>query len=380
MDLQNIQEQLNNEFRKSDTRIVFWFDDKGEYEDEVGELQLDNASIHVLDGSNWFYTKWLLNASDEEGKYLVYAPFAKPIDEENPLADICHYATPYYTDRVSQMSQELGIDSKFKEHLSKYSSFWKNKNRIEKFKALGIEDYNIETIDRGLMTVLIGEKNFSFEEIVKKILLSDSDDYIKILESYGLLDRYWELCNKYFGYSSDKPSMDDMTTCMIITYAASAFKHTVPKNMKNYILKKRNDVVVFIRNIMDNRNSCDRYNELADKVDKSLRITAKIEEEFKKDINSGSGRSADVVQMSDILDCDAFKGMDYIIINWALEQLNNEILDAQIDGMNIARIAEHRLSKAFHYGDKYRYEYEAIKYAYLMMKSVSLMEYTSDIE
>lgn len=380
MDLQNIQEQLNNEFRKSDTRIVFWFDDKGEYEDEVTELQLENASIHVLDGSNWFYTKWLLNASDEEGKYLVYAPFVKPIDEENPLADICHYATPYYTDRVSQMSQELGIDSKFKEHLSKYSSFWKNKNRIEKFKALGIEDYNVETIDRGLMAVLIDEKNYSFEEIVKRILLSDSDDYIKILENYGLLDRYWELCSKYFGYASDKPSMYDMTTCMIITYAASAFKHAVPKNMKNYILKKRNDVVVFIRNIMDNRNSCDRYDELADKVDKSLRITAKIEEDFKKDINSESGRTADVVQMSDILDCDAFKGMDYIIINWALEQLNNEILDAQIDGMNIARIVEHRLSKAFHYGDKYRYEYEAIKYAYLMMKSVSLMEYTSDIE
>ena len=35
MDLQNIQEQLNTEFDKSETRIVFWFDDKGEYEDEV---------------------------------------------------------------------------------------------------------------------------------------------------------------------------------------------------------------------------------------------------------------------------------------------------------------------------------------------------------
>lgn len=39
MDLQNIQEQLNTEFAKSDTRIIFWFDDKGEYEDEVSELQ-----------------------------------------------------------------------------------------------------------------------------------------------------------------------------------------------------------------------------------------------------------------------------------------------------------------------------------------------------
>ena len=39
MDLQNIQDQLNTEFSKSDTRIIFWFDDKGEYEDEVSEIQ-----------------------------------------------------------------------------------------------------------------------------------------------------------------------------------------------------------------------------------------------------------------------------------------------------------------------------------------------------
>ena len=33
MDLQNIQDQLNTEFSKGDTRIIFWFDDKGEYDD-----------------------------------------------------------------------------------------------------------------------------------------------------------------------------------------------------------------------------------------------------------------------------------------------------------------------------------------------------------
>ena len=33
MDLIYIQEQLNIEFSKPDSRIIFWFDDKGEYED-----------------------------------------------------------------------------------------------------------------------------------------------------------------------------------------------------------------------------------------------------------------------------------------------------------------------------------------------------------
>ena len=136
MDLLNIQEQLNTEFSKSDTRIIFWFDDKGEYEDEVSEIQLDNAKLHILDGTNWFYSKWLLNESDVEGKYLVYAPFPKPNDAENPLADMYYYSVLYYTDRVSQMSQELGIDNRFKEHLAQYSNFWKNKIGLRSLKNL----------------------------------------------------------------------------------------------------------------------------------------------------------------------------------------------------------------------------------------------------
>ena len=108
MDLQNIQDQLNTEFAKSETRIIFWFDDKGEYEDEVSELQLGDVKLHILDGTNWLYSKYLLNEEDKESKYLVYAAFAKPSDAENPLADMYYYSTPYYTDRVSQMSQEIG--------------------------------------------------------------------------------------------------------------------------------------------------------------------------------------------------------------------------------------------------------------------------------
>lgn len=87
-DLQNIQEQLNTEFAKSDTRIIFWFDDKGEYEDEVSELQLGDVKLHILDGLNWFYSKYLLNEADTESKYLVYAAFAKPSDAKI-LLQIC---------------------------------------------------------------------------------------------------------------------------------------------------------------------------------------------------------------------------------------------------------------------------------------------------
>ena len=42
MDLQNIQNQLNTEFAKSETRIIFWFDDKDI--DYINEKVLDTIS------------------------------------------------------------------------------------------------------------------------------------------------------------------------------------------------------------------------------------------------------------------------------------------------------------------------------------------------
>lgn len=377
MDLQNIQDQLNTEFSKEETRIIFWFDDKGEYEDEVSELQLDNAKLHILDGTNWFYSKWLLNESDADSKYLVYAPFPKPSDAENPLADLCYYSAAYYTDRVSQMSQELGIDNRFKEHLSQYSDFWKNKERIKRFKELGIDHFNVETIDIGLIAVVTEVKTPNFEEITRKLLLNENEVYMKVLEDQGLLGKFWELCEKYFGYQSENPNMDDLAACMLLTYASVALKDTLPTVLKSYVLKKKNDVVVFVRNLMDNVLYQDAYDVLSEKVDKTLRVVSKIREDLKKDADKSKDQS---VQLLDIANCDAFCELDSILIDWALDQLNDEILDAQIDGMNLAQIAEQRTAKSCHFGTVYKYEYQAIKYAYQMMKAISVLEVTNDIK
>lgn len=51
------------------------------------ELELGDVKRHILDGANWLYTKCLLNEYDGKSKYLVYAPFPRPGDAENPLAE-----------------------------------------------------------------------------------------------------------------------------------------------------------------------------------------------------------------------------------------------------------------------------------------------------
>ena len=275
------------------------------------------------------------------------------------------------------MSQEIGIDNRFKEHLAQYSNFWKNKNRIEKFKELGIDHFNVETIDIGLIAVLTDVKTPNFEEITRQLLLNDNEAYLKALEDNGFLEKFWELCEKYFGYQAENPNMDDLAACMLLTYASVALKDTMPAVLKSYILKKKNDVVVFVRNLMDNVLYQDAYDALSEKVDKTLRVVRRIRDELKKDAGKSKDQSA---QLLDIANCDAFRGLDGILIDWALDQLNDEILDAQIDGMNLAQIAEQRTAKSCHFGSVYKNEYQAIKYAYQMMKAVSVMEVTSDIK
>ena len=68
MDLQNIQEQLNMEFAKESTRIIFWFDDKCEYEDEVAELCLDNATLIYYKSFLFCYKKIIFD-STKKRKY-----------------------------------------------------------------------------------------------------------------------------------------------------------------------------------------------------------------------------------------------------------------------------------------------------------------------
>ena len=371
MDLQNIQEQLNNEFSKPSVKYIFWFDDKAEYENEVSELDLGQAKLHVLTGDNWLYSKWLFAELDPDSKYLIYAPFARPSDAENPLADMYYYSVPYYTDRISQMSQEIGIETKFKEHLAMYGNFWKNKNRIEKFKELSIDHYTPETIDIGLMAVLADVKTPNFEEIVKQLLLSDNtDNYFHAFETNGLKERFWELCGKYFGYETEVKNMDDLAACLIMTYTANTMKGSCPDVWNGYMLKRRNDAVVFIRNIMDNILYRDIYDALSDRVDKALRVSAKISE----DVTKGN------LDLADILECDAFSGIDEIIIKWALEQLGDELVDSKIGKYTIDQIADIRIGKAYHFADNTRSQYLTLKYAYLIMKSVGIMDFPSDIE
>ena len=103
-------------------------------------------------------------------------------------------------------------------------------------------------------------------------------------------------------------------------------------------------------------------------VDKTLRISKNIREAWNKDAGV----------LTNVMACDAFAELDQMLLEWMVDKLDNEILDEQIDGLDIARIADRRMMKACHYSDVFAQEYQAMKYAYLLMKGIRDMEIPSD--
>jgi uncharacterized protein (TIGR02687 family) len=356
MDLKSIQEKLNNEFKGTERKLVFWYDDNAEFVDEVDSIILDNAKVYKLQIDNWFYTKYILEMVDKTTNYLVYAPFSKPADRDNHLTDTVYYSKLFYADKISLIMLDLKIPDRFKEHIKIYPKFWNSNERIDKFTALGIENYNDEIIDIGILSVLCGIKTPNFDEVLRALIVSgefETNKFIISFDKMGILPVFWQLCQKYYGYSEEKPTLEKLIITLLITYTAHCFSGELPKAWSSFVSAKKNDVAVFVSNFMNNMLYKDYYIALAEKI--SIKIKA-------KDYMSK-------YEIESFLGCDTFPVFDEIILRKLIEWISNECVNEQGLIPKISAILDGRLKKYFI--TVYINEYKTIEAA---LKLIDMLE------
>ena len=78
MNIKQIIDRLNAEFTGDTRKLVFWYDDNGEFVEDMQNVELDNAKVYFLQPDNQFATKLFLERQDTTTNYLIYAPFPKP--------------------------------------------------------------------------------------------------------------------------------------------------------------------------------------------------------------------------------------------------------------------------------------------------------------
>ena len=341
MNLNEIENKINDIFSKDseNRQIIMWYDAEHEFVEEIDNLNIINAFILKLTDVNWISIKYHIEIEEPESNFLIYAPFEIPNDEDNYLADIVHYSTLLNADKVSMICNDLNIPSEFKGLIKKYSKFWNANKRVNDFDTLNVS-YTEENIIIGILCVLSNQKVLNLDNVLSQVIKSSLDEENKPItefEKFGVLDEFWNLMSKKYDYNSDNPTVKELIIHLILNYNATLFKEgKTPKRWNKYLVENKNNARVFIDQFMNNVNYMEIYDNLSDKISKSLNIT---------------GSLANMLP-ENYIHCDGFKDFDEYITNYYIDVLaTNQSKISELGDIIIDRSKTHFYR---YYEDKYQ--------------------------
>ena len=354
LDLSKIESTLNDKYKDLPSRkIVFWYDSKGEFQDDIDSLKLDNAKLLILGENNLFETKYILEIEDTTSNYLVYAPFPRSKNQDNHLADTILYSDIFVADRLSLIMVELNIDEEFRFLLEKHSKFFNSKERFNKFKELEIDKYDEESIELGFLAVLTGTKVVNFESILKNIIQEDVErnKFLEEFAKFDLLNIFWKYCNLEYGYISKEPTLPKFIVGLFVTYTGRKTEIESFVNKEEFLFEKPSNVVAFSTSLMNDGRTSDRFRELSEYVYSGEQI--KFKELFKK------------IDIEKLLELDIFKDVENKFINWITSRLIEEHFDSKVGKYNIVELIDLRVEKFF--GKDFAADYKMLKSAYYLL-------------
>lgn len=354
MSIKQIIDRLNAEFTGDTRKLVFWYDDNGEFVEDMQNVELENAKVYFLQADNQFATKFFLERQDTTTNYLIYAPFPKPDVRDNHLEDTLLYSKRFFADRASLLSVDLGIDEKYKPIIEKHIKFFANKERTQCFYDLEIENFNEENIITGLLSAICRTRTCSFEEVIR-VMLTDSEladnKFLSEVEKYGLLEDFWKLCEQHFGYTDVKPTLEKLIVTMFVTYTAKYVQAELPKPWKAFISYKAGNIIAFMDNLMNNILYRGRYDELSAHVAAGLKAYAAFSE----------------YAPEDLVNCDTFLDIDRLMIRWIAERLVAEDVGAKLNDLAIPQVCEKR--SKMHFGGKTAGCYQMLGSAFRLIQA-----------
>ena len=266
LNLKQISDKLNEEFMGDVRKLVFWYDDNAEFVEDVDSLELENAKVLHLEKDNQFYIKHFLECEDTTTNYLVYAPFAKPDIRENHLADTILYSKEFFADRASLIVLDLGIDGKYKPLIQNHIKFFANKERMQKFCDLEVENYNEDTIIIAMMSVICKSRVASFDEVMRCILTDDdleNSKYLAEFDKYDLIEAFWKQVDFAFGYSESNSTLKKLIITMFVTYASKAVGEDLPQGLHKFVSYKSGSIIAFVDSLMNSTIFGDRFDEMS---------------------------------------------------------------------------------------------------------------------
>ncbi|MBE0523973.1 MAG: BREX-1 system phosphatase PglZ type A [Methanosarcinales archaeon] len=265
--MQNIEKTIRSILKKFEVKddyekrkLVFWYDKDGTVKEEEELEQIKSSlsekdiNLHILN-NNFFETKKLLEKDDTESHYLIYSPEAERDDQSNWLLDIQLYSSRFENSTISDIKSEFGIEGyDLDKLLEDHEKFFANKDRVLAFKRHYCNDWKEDKFVLGMLAALSRSSTIDQKEIVRNLLTGSLEEEYNTIwgefNRFGLVDKFWDIIRRRFGYSSEHPTLKKLFLSFIITHI-DRNASVVLKSYEQYISRQSNECEIFIRGWMD---------------------------------------------------------------------------------------------------------------------------------
>lgn len=341
MTMKQIEDQINARFQKG-YRLVFWYDGKGEFSEEVKNLTFPGVSLYTLKPGCSFYDKRVLTRERASERFLVYAPFPKPPVYENHLEDVYLYSAHFSASRMTLLAENGQIPENVAESLSGYVSFFQSKERMDKFLAAA-DDGTAWTVKKAklvMMAVLARERMPLPEPILQAVIRREvlqidkgpegANTILQDFEKFGLLPDFWAISEEELGI----PGKGVIPRRLVLSIFASAAagmigEKALPKSWAELAVGRQQSAIVFLDHMKTDR---DVFDILSRYASRELAVSDVLHK----------------IDPSALISLDLFSEVDARLLQWLAGRLLAEDLTAKLSGLSLEDLCMARKGTYFH--------------------------------
>lgn len=325
MDSDKIIQELNQRFAAPlpefyKRRIIFWYDEDGEFRERLDEVVLNNAKLVALTGTNNFAVKKLLSVDDTTNNYLVYCPLSYEKPEDDWLLDIEMYSEEFRADLISIWMNEMGIPSTpaMRKQVKDYRKYFNAKARRDKIASQNRVPSVPAQLHMAVMGALGGIKDVTPAAIIKEVLKAgmdtDTNDLYQEFVYYGADKAFWSMAKQGSGYASDQPDIAMLATHMLLTATTRTMRLEYLAGLDEFISSPHQAFCFDFISDWLHAEDREQLIEIAKSVEDELKLPQRFME----------------LEVSDLVDTEVFPCLDEVILIKLMTEIGDHIIDVDV--------------------------------------------------
>lgn len=350
MDTDKVIQDLNRRFAAPlpefyKRRIIFWYDEDREFEDKLEDIEIANAKLLVLTGTNNFAAKKLLNVDDTTSNYLVYSPITYESLEDDWLLNIELYSEEFRADLISIWMNEMDLPTTpdFRRLVKVYKKFFGAQPRRAAFTKLNKGITTASQMHLAVMAAICGTTDMQPGSIVQAVIRGgtdmESNEVFQSLISYGAEEPFWALVKQASGYfEGEDASIERMITHILLTATTRTLRIEYLAGLDSFISTPHQAWCYDFVSEWIAEEETPELIEILRSVEEELNLRKRFQQ----------------IPMEDLVRTEVFPCVNECILTQLMTEISNHIINVDV----ITRTVEKRRTLAWY--DEVKCYYEGI--------------------